>query len=117
MDGLENGGFMFIGGKEPPKHPQHDILKKHIERAVQDLFLESLRNQPVELLYVFETEEQIDAFVNRILSYWERFEKYEICKEVLDLSKVFKQKWNDRDNLDPSDAVIRIKDIFGSTFK
>jgi hypothetical protein len=42
MDGLEGGGFIFMGGQEPPKHPQHKILKKHIERSVQDLFLEDL---------------------------------------------------------------------------
>jgi hypothetical protein len=116
MDGLDNAGFMFIGG-ETPKHPQHNILKGHIERAVQDLFLEALRNQPIELFYVFETVEQIDSFVNRILSYWEKLEKYEICQEVVKLSKEFKLKWDDRDKMDPSEAVIRIKDIFGSTFK
>jgi hypothetical protein len=116
MDELENAGFMFMGG-EPPKHPQHNILKRHIERSVQDLFLEALRNQPIELFYVFETEEQIDSFINRILSYWEKIEKYEICQEVVKLSKEFRSKWEDRDKLEPSEAVIRIKDIFGSTFK
>ena len=116
MDELENAGFMFMGG-EPAKHPQHNILKGHIERAVQDLFLESLRNQPIELFYVFETEKQIDSFINRILSYWEKIQKYEICQEVVKLSKQFRDKWKERDKLEQSEAVIRIKDIFGSTFK
>lgn len=116
MDELENGGFMFMAG-EPPKHPQHNILKCHIERAVQDLFLEALRNQPIELFYVFETEEQIDSFIDRILSYWEKIEKYEICQEVVGLSEEFRNKWVDRDKIEQSEAVIRIKDIFGSTFK
>jgi hypothetical protein len=116
MDGLGGENFMF-GGNEQPKHPQYKILKKHIERSIQDLFLESLRNQPVELLYVFETEDQIDGFIQRTLSYWERLEKYEICKDILDLSKSLKEKWKDRDNLRESDGVIRIKDIFRSTFK
>jgi hypothetical protein len=117
MDSLDGGGFMYIGGQEPQKHPQHKILKKHIERSVQDLFLEALRKQPIELLYVFETEEQIDGFIDRMLSYWEGFEKYETCQDVVMLGKELKNKWNDRDQFESTDAVIRIKDIFKSNFE
>lgn len=116
MDSLDGGGFTF-GAVEPPQHPQYKILRKHIERSIQDIFLGSLRNQEVEFLYVFETEEQIDGFIKRTLSYWEKFEKYEICKEVMDLSVKLKEKWKTRDDLRESEGVIRIKDIFGSTFK
>lgn len=101
---------------EPIKHPQYDILKKHIERSVQDMFLTSLRNQPVELVFIFETEEQIDGFTSRILKYWENLEKYEICSEVIELSKQLKDKWNDRDNLEKTEGLLRIRDIFRSTF-
>lgn len=116
MDSLDNSGFMFIGG-ETPQHPQHKILKKHIERSVQDLFLEALRNQPIELLYVFDTEEQIDGFIGRMLAYWEKYEKYETCQDVVGLGKILKDKWNNRDQFESSDAVVRIKDIFKSNFE
>lgn len=110
------GGFMFMSGEEP-QHPQYGILKKHIERCVQDMFLEALRTQPPELCFVFESEEQIDSFVSRILSYWEEFENFEICQEVLELSKVFKEKWKNREELGSGSAVSRITDIFGSSLK
>ena len=116
MDGLDEGGFKF-DAVEPPQHPQYKILRKHIERSIQDIFLESLRNQNVEFLYVFETEEQIDGFIKRTLSYWEKFEKYEICKEIMELSVSLKEKWETREDLRESEAIIRIRDIFGSTFK
>ena len=102
--------------REPLKHPQYDILRKHIERSVQDMFLTSLRSQPVELVFIFETEEQIDGFTNRILKYWENVEKYEICSEVIELSKQLKDKWRDRDNLEKTEGLLRIRDIFKSTF-
>ena len=35
MDDFKMGG----------KHPQFEIIKKHIERAVQDLFIDSLRSR------------------------------------------------------------------------
>jgi hypothetical protein len=77
MDDFKMGG----------KHPQFEIIKKHIERAVQDLFIDSLRSRTNDLIYVFNEESQIDGFTERILNYWEGLENYEICKEVVDLSK------------------------------
>jgi hypothetical protein len=118
MESFNNSEYFFSGGyKEPEKHPQYNILKKHIERAIQDIFLDSLREQTIDFLYIFDSENQIDSFVKRTLSYWEDLEKYEICKEVLDLSQKLKEKWRDRDKLDPSEGVIRIKDIFGINFE
>ena len=110
------GGFMFINGDQP-QHPQYDILKRHVERCVQDMFLEALRTQPPELCFVFDNEEQIDSFVKRVLSYWEESENFEICQEVLNLSKVFKEKWKNRKEIGSDSAVSRITDIFGSTLK
>ena len=110
------GGFMFFS-EERPQHPQFDILKRHIERCVQDVFLEALRTQPPELCFVFDSEEQIDSFVSRILSYWEESENFEICQEVIDLTKIFKEKWNNRQQLDSKHAVARIIDIFGAAQK
>jgi len=97
------------GGQE---HPQFELLKKHIERAVQDLFLESLRLQSQELLYIFTDEPQIDAFVKRILSYWEELENYETCQEVVKLSKKFKKKWGSRNLEETSVGLSRIRDLF-----
>jgi hypothetical protein len=35
-------------------HPQFEVLKKHIDRAVQDLFLSSLRTQNRDFLFIFD---------------------------------------------------------------
>ena len=110
------GGFMFMSD-EQPKHPQYPILKKHIERCVQDMFLEALRTQPPELLFVFETEEQIDSFINRILNYWEELENFEICQEVVQLEKKFRESWAKRNDLGTSPAILRLLDIFGISKK
>ena len=96
------------------KHPQFKVIKKHIERAVQDLFVDSLRSRTDDLLYVFSDESQIDAFTERILSYWEELEDYEVCKEVLDLSKDFKERWKNRESVEESSSIARIKDLFKS---
>lgn len=96
------------------KHPQFEVIKKHIERAVQDLFIDSLRSKTNDLLYVFNDESQIDGFTERILNYWERLENYEVCKEVLDLSKDFKERWKNRESVEESPSISRIKDLFKS---
>ena len=101
---------------ESLRHPQYDILRKHIERSVQDMFLSSLRSQPVELIFIFETEEQIDGFGNRVLKYWEELEKYEICSEVIELTKQLKEKWKNRGDIERTEGLLRIRDIFKSTF-
>lgn len=98
------------------KHPQFNLIKKHIERAVQDLFLDSLRNHPDDLVFLFINEEQIDAFVGRILNYWEGYEDYEICKEVISLSKVFKERWKEREDLPDTPGFERLKNLFDSKF-
>lgn len=98
------------------KHPQYSILRKHIERSVQDLFLISLRNQNSDIFYVFEKEEQINAFLERMLKYWEKYEKYETCQEIVKLGKKLKRKWKTRESNPETAGEIRIKDIFRSTF-
>jgi hypothetical protein len=104
--------FQFNGFSGDSKHPQFPTIKKHIERAVQDLFLDSLRNKSNDLLYVFGDEKQIDGFVERILNYWEGLEDYEVCKEVLELTGDFKQRWQERESLGDSSALIRIRELF-----
>jgi hypothetical protein len=100
----------------PDRHPQYtDILMPHIVRSVQDIFLQSLRDQKVEMMYVFINEEQIDAFIARMLAYWEKLEKYEICQEVLHLGKEFKERWKNFDQTGQTSGVMRISDIFGTT--
>ena len=103
------GDFMMGG-----KHPQFEIIKKHIERAVQDLFIDSLRTKTDDLLYVFNDESQIDSFTKRILNYWEELEDYEVCKEVLDLTKEFKERWKKQEFVDESLSISRIKSLFKS---
>jgi hypothetical protein len=103
------GDFMMGG-----KHPQFEIIKKHIERAVQDLFIDSLRSKTNDLLYVFDEESQIDGFTERILNYWEELENYEVCKEVVDLSNDFKERWKSREYLEESAGISRLKNLFKS---
>lgn len=82
-------------GLEGP-HPQFNILRKHIDRAVQDLFLSALRNPTEDLNYVFNSDAQIDSFTQRMIKYWESHEDYEICAEIQKLGKNFKKEWEKR---------------------
>lgn len=107
-------GFGLDDFKNVGNHPQFGIIKKHIERAVQDLFIDSLRTRTDDLLYVFSDESQIDAFTKRILNYWEGLEDYEVCKEVLDLSKNFKERWKNRESVEEPPSISRIKGLFKS---
>ena len=111
------GIFSFSGGEmgKFPTHPQYNILKKHVERSIQDIFLSSLREKTDDLVYVFDNQEQIDLFVSRMLKYWEKLEKYETCMEIKDLSEPLKSKWENRGVINPGEASIKIKDIFKST--
>jgi hypothetical protein len=93
-------------------HPQFNLIKKHIERSVQDLFLISLRNQPMEMVHIFTEEDQIEKFKNRMLSYWEFFEEYEICQEITDRIEALKIEWRVRDSsIDPL-TLEKIKALF-----
>lgn len=74
-------------------HPQFSVLKNHIDRAVQDLFLVALRTQGEEFIYIFDCEQKIDEFASRMIKYWEVEENYEICAEILVLAKELKSKW------------------------
>ncbi len=75
-------------------HPQFTVLKTHIDRAVQDLFLDSLREQNEEFLHIFSSREKIDEFTDRMLRYWEEEENYEICVQILQLKSELVSKWN-----------------------
>jgi hypothetical protein len=74
-------------------HPQFSILKSHIERAVQDLFLNALRTQSPDFLQIFESECKIDDFCRRMINYWEQEENYEVCSEILKLKTKLKEDW------------------------
>ena len=91
FDGSED--FGAFDPFEKREHPQYDIILFHINRSVQDLFLKALRDQPIELNYIFDRESQVDDFCNRMITYWEGFEEYEICAEIQRLGKKFKEKW------------------------
>ena len=111
---MNSGGFQINDFRNEGGHPQFEVIKKHIERAVQDLFIDSLRSKTNDLLYVFNEESQIDGFTERILHYWEDLEDYEICKEVLELSKEFKERWKNRESVEESPSISRIKNLFKS---
>ena len=74
-------------------HPQFEILKRHIDRAVQDLFLNSLRTQHSDFLYIFDSKDQIEKFAEKMIKYWEKEENYEVCAEILKLKKKMITKW------------------------
>lgn len=74
-------------------HPQFSVLKSHIDRAVQDLFLVALTTQDEEFIYIFDSEKKIEEFALRMIKYWEKEENYEICAEIQLLSKDLKSKW------------------------
>jgi hypothetical protein len=95
-------------------HPQSHIIRKHINRAIQDMFLISLRKQAKEFCFIFEREDEIDSFVDKMLVYWELQEEYEVCSEILSLSKSFKDKWENRDLTRTSTERIKLMDIFKS---
>ncbi len=74
-------------------HPQFNVLKNHIDRAVQDLFLVALRTQGEEFLHIFDSESKIEDFSRKMIKYWEAEESYETCAEILVLTKELKSKW------------------------
>jgi hypothetical protein len=74
-------------------HPQFEVLKKHIDRAVQDLFLNSLRSQTRDFLFIFDRVDQIEKFAQRMIKYWEKEENYEVCAEIIKLKKKMISKW------------------------
>mgnify|MGYP003648486361 FL=1 len=89
-------------------HPQFSVLKSHIDRAVQDLFLVALRTQGEEFIYIFDSEEKIGDFASRMIKYWEKEENYEVCAEILVLAKELKTKWrNIPKNKKGQETVIR----------
>jgi hypothetical protein len=101
--------FLFGFGNS---HPQFSLIKKHIERSVQDLFLTSLREQPEEMVYVFVEEDQIEKFKSRMLTYWEKFEEYEICQEVSERIEDLKERWKNRDTEVNPLSLEKIKALF-----
>src|SRR5210317_832119 len=97
------------------EHPQYAILKCHVERAVQDLFLNALRLQSEDFVYIFDSEERIDDFCFRMVSYWESEENYEICGEIVSLKKSLKSKWNKVPQVDRG-KEIEIREWLKSSF-
>jgi|688.fasta_scaffold878126_2 hypothetical protein len=81
-------------GSSFQNHHQFNVLKDHIDRAVQDIFLDSLREQNEEFLHIFSSTEKIDEFIDRMLRYWEGEENYEICGQILQLKSDLVSKWN-----------------------
>lgn len=94
-------------------HPQFFIIKKHIERAVQDTFLIALRGQNDEILYIFNKIEQIPEFRKKIILYWEEMEEYEICNEIIDLTRDLEERWKKKIEVDQEFSMLNhLKDLF-----
>jgi len=93
-------------------HPQYEILKKHVERSVQDIFIDGLKNKMDNLIFAFENEDHIDLFSDRMLKYWEQLEDYEKCKEIVSLISKLKESWRNRESLDNLDQKFIIADLF-----
>jgi len=83
-------------------HPQFEVLKQHIDRAVQDLFLNSLRSQSRDFLFIFDQEDQIEKFSQRMIKYWEKEENYETCSEIVSLKKEMVSEWRKIMSEDPN---------------
>mgnify|MGYP001553673740 CR=1 FL=1 len=113
---LGPGSYHFSDwGSSFDEHPQYAILKCHVERAVQDLFLNALRLQSQDFVYIFDTEEKIDDFCSRMISYWESEEDYEICGEIVSLKKKLKKKWFDIPPVDRGKEMV-IREWLKSSF-
>jgi len=97
-------------GSSYEDHPQYAILKKNIDRAVHDIFLQALRDQQVEFLSIFESEARIEDFVNRTLKYWELEENYEVCAEIQKLKIQVIEKWKEIPDLHTT-QIKKIKDF------
>ena len=100
----------FNFGYEQP-HPQSKILRKHITRAVQDMFLIALRKQVKEFSYIFNSAEEIDDMCSKMIRYWESEEEYEVCAEILKLTKDFKRGWKRR-KPGVTDEKLKLMEIF-----
>jgi len=110
------GSYHFFDwGSSFDDHPQYAILKCHVERAVQDLFLNALRLQSEDFVYIFDDEEKIDDFCSRMISYWESEEDYEICGEIVSLRNQLKKKWFDIPPLDRGKEMV-IREWLKSSF-
>lgn len=77
----------------PSDHPQIELIKSHLVRAMQDLFLISIRNLDDEFMVIFDSVEEIDEFCDGIIKYRESIEEYEVCNEILDIKPQLLEKW------------------------
>lgn len=89
------GHFGKKGWESFVNHPQAETLKWHIDRAIQDMFLESLRSQTEEFIYIFNSEDEIEKFAERIIKYREANEDYEACSEAISLKNELIKKWRE----------------------
>ena len=81
--------------KFPSDHPQIELIKSHLVRAMQDLFLISIRNLDEEFMLIFDSEQEIDEFCDGIIKYRESIEEYEVCNEILDTKPDLLKKWKE----------------------
>jgi hypothetical protein len=113
---IEPGNYHFSDwGSSFDDHPQYSLLKDHVERAVQDLFLHALRLQSEDFVYIFDSEKKVDDFCSRMTSYWESQECYEICAEIVLLREDLKKKWFDIPPVDDEQAMV-IREWLKSSF-
>jgi hypothetical protein len=97
-------------------HPQFEILESHVQRAVQDLFLTALREQTDDFICIFDSEDQIEEFCNKMISYWEVLEDYEKCSEIQKLSIKLKSSWSSSSEYYKKEQEVVLKEWLKSSF-
>ena len=98
-DGFQQNSEFFNWREPYSGHPQGDLLKEHIERAVHDIFFASLKEEIVELVYLLGTEEQVDGLIDKMVNYWKDLEEYEKCSDIVALTPKFKEIWRETKGL------------------
>lgn len=81
--------------KFPSDHRQIDLIRNHLTRAMQDLFLLSVRNLDNEFLLIFDSEKEIDELFSGMVKYREEIEEYEICEEIIKRKPDMIIKWKE----------------------
>lgn len=77
-------------------HPQSEILIKHVERATQDIFYDSLKTETSDLFFLIKSEKKLDQFLGKMIKYWEQMEEFEKCSEIMKLGNELRNKWDQK---------------------
>lgn len=96
-------------------HPQNKLLISHIERATNDIFYLSLKNEESDLFFFIRDKEQLDKFLNKMIKYWESKEEFEKCSEIIKIGEILKIKWDKEKNNIKLSPIERLNNWIKST--